>query len=58
MSTKKNKLNDGWRGNFISQQISEPGHPLTKFGTGNKDTLSGDNRPALQIGRASCRERV
>ncbi len=44
---QKNKLNDGWRGNFISQQISEPGHPLTKFGTGNKDTLSGDNRPAL-----------
>ena len=44
---QKNKLNDGWRGNFVSQQISEPGHPLTKFGTGNKDTLSGDNRPAL-----------
>jgi len=44
---QKNKLNDGWRGNFVSQQISEPGHPLTKFGTGNQDTLSGDNRPAL-----------
>ena len=44
---QKNKLNDGWRGNFVSNQISEPGHPLTKFGTGNKDTLSGDNRPAL-----------
>ena len=44
---QKNKLNDGWRGNFISNQISESGHPLTKFGTGNKDTLSGDNRPAL-----------
>ena len=37
---EKNKLNDGWRGNFISQQISEKGHPLTKFGTGNQDTLS------------------
>ena len=44
---QKNKLNDGWRGNFVSQQISEPGHPLTKFGTGNQATLSGDNRPAL-----------
>jgi len=44
---QKNKLNDGWRGNFVSHQISEPGHPLTKFGTGNKDTLSGNNRPAL-----------
>lgn len=44
---QKNKLNDGWRGNFVSQQISEPGHPLTMFGTGNQDTLSGDNRPAL-----------
>ena len=44
---EKNKLNDGWRGNFISQQISEKGHPLTKFGTGNQNTLSGDNRSAL-----------
>ena len=44
---QKNKLNDGWRGSFVSNQISEPNHPLTKFGTGNKDTLSGDNRPAL-----------
>jgi len=44
---QKNKLNDGWRGNFVSHQISEPGHPLIKFGTGNKDTLSGNNRPAL-----------
>ena len=44
---QKNKLNDGWRGSFVNQQISEPGHPLTMFGTGNQDTLSGDNRPAL-----------
>ena len=44
---QKNKLNDGWRGSFVSKQISEPGHPLTMFGTGNQDTLSGDNRPAL-----------
>jgi len=44
---EKNKLNDGWRGNFVANMISEPGHPLTQFGTGNKDTLAGDNRPAL-----------
>ena len=44
---EKNKLNDGWRGNFVANRMAEPGHPLTKFGTGNKDTLAGDNRQAL-----------
>jgi insulysin len=44
---EKNKLNDGWRGNFVAGLMSEPGHPLGNFGTGNKNTLSGDNRPAL-----------
>ncbi|MEK9629071.1 MAG: insulinase family protein [Nitrospinota bacterium] len=44
---EKNKLNDGWRGAFVANQMSEPDHPLTKFGTGNKDTLAGDNRPDL-----------
>jgi len=44
---EKNKLNDGWRGGFIQNHVSEPGHPLTKFGTGNQKTLSGDNRSAL-----------
>lgn len=44
---EKNKLNDGWRGNFVSGLMSEPGHPLAKFGTGNKETLSGVNGPAL-----------
>ena len=44
---EKNKLNDGWRGGFVQHQMSEPGHPLTKFGTGNQKTLAGDNRPAL-----------
>ena len=44
---EKNKLSDGWRGNFVANRVSEPGHPLTMFGTGNKDTLAGDNRPAL-----------
>jgi insulysin len=44
---EKNRLNDGWRGNYVSGLMSEPGHPVAKFGTGNKDTLSGDNGPAL-----------
>jgi insulysin len=44
---EKNKLNDGWRGNFVAGLMSEPGHPMGNFGTGNKNTLSGDNRPAL-----------
>ena len=44
---EKNKLNDGWRGNYVAGLISEPGHPLSNFGTGNQITLSGDNQPAL-----------
>jgi len=44
---EKNKLQDGWRSNHLVDQISEEGHPLKKFGIGNKDTLAGDNRPAL-----------
>jgi insulysin len=44
---EKNKLNDGWRGNFVAGLMSEAGHPLANFGTGNQKTLSGDNRPAL-----------
>ena len=44
---EKNKLNDGWRGNFVANLMSESGHPLAQFGTGNKDTLAGDNRPDL-----------
>ena len=44
---EKNKLNDGWRGNYVANLMSEPGHPMGNFGTGNKETLSGDNRPAL-----------
>ncbi|MFQ5673596.1 MAG: insulinase family protein [Nitrospinales bacterium] len=43
----KNVMSDGWRNNYIIDLISEPGHPLRKFGTGNKETLAGDNRPAL-----------
>ncbi len=43
----KNKRNDGWRANYVSGLIAEPGHPVRNFGTGNKDTLAGDNQSAL-----------
>ncbi len=43
----KNRLQDGWRANHLAHQVTEPGHPMRKFGIGNKDTLAGDNRPAL-----------
>ena len=43
----KNILVDHWRAHFAIKQISEEGHPIKKFGTGNKETLAGDNRPAL-----------
>lgn len=44
---EKNKLSDVWRGGFIQKLMSEPGHPLTKFGTGNLKTLAGDNSEDL-----------
>ncbi len=43
----KNRLQDGWRSNHLIHQISEKGHPLRKFGIGNKETLAGDNRAVL-----------
>ncbi len=43
----KNIRSDGWRGRHLRNQIVETGHPLSKFGTGNKDTLAGDNQEAL-----------
>jgi insulysin len=43
----KNKRQDGWRGNQVSKLTNEEGHPMRNFGTGNKDTLAGDNRAAL-----------
>lgn len=43
----KNKRSDGWRASYVKDLISEPGHPMRKFGTGNTETLAGDNRPAL-----------
>jgi insulysin len=43
----KNKLSDNWRLQEVVNQTAEKGHPLRKFGTGDKETLAGDNRPAL-----------
>ena len=43
----KNIRSDGWRANYVASQVAEEGHPIRSFGTGNKDTLAGDNRPAL-----------
>ncbi len=43
----KNKLQDRWRIAYAMSQVAEDGHPVKKFGTGNKETLAGDNRPAL-----------
>lgn len=43
----KNILSDGWRANYVTTQVAEEGHPIRSFGTGNKDTLAGDNRQAL-----------
>ncbi len=43
----KNRLQDGWRSNHLIHQISEKGHPIRKFGIGNKETLAGDNRAVL-----------
>ena len=44
---EKNRLRDGWRASHAINQVSEEGHPIRKFGTGNKETLAGDNRAAL-----------
>lgn len=43
----KNKRSDNWRANYVTNQIAEKGHPVSSFGTGNKDTLAGNNRQAL-----------
>jgi len=44
----KNKRSDGWRLSRVEQLTARPGHPMRSFGTGNKDTLAGDNRLALR----------
>ncbi|CAH1389545.1 unnamed protein product [Nezara viridula] len=36
---EKNIQNDSWRLNQLERSISKPGHPYTKFGTGNRLTL-------------------
>ncbi len=39
---------DGWRKMFLKNQVSEPGHPISAFGGGSKETLGGGfNRDAL-----------
>lgn len=43
----KNLRSDGWRARYVSTLVAEKGHPIQNFGTGNKDTLAGDNGPAL-----------
>ncbi|MCH8158027.1 MAG: insulinase family protein, partial [Nitrospinae bacterium] len=43
----KNMRSDGWRGSYVHDLTAEEGHPVRNFGTGNKDTLSGDNRAVL-----------
>ncbi len=43
----KNIRSDGWRGSYLEDLTAKEGHPLRNFGTGNKETLAGDNRPAL-----------
>lgn len=35
----KNIAQDDWRFSQIKRLLSEPGHPYSKFGTGNTDTL-------------------
>ncbi len=43
----KNMRSDGWRSNYVQDLTAEEGHPIRNFGTGNKETLAGDNRSAL-----------
>lgn len=39
----KNLQNDSWRKYQLSKFLSKPGHPYTKFSTGDKTTLSNPN---------------
>jgi insulysin len=43
----KNKLDDGWRAGRVRNLVSEPGHPIRRFGTGTKETLAGVTREKL-----------
>ncbi len=44
----KNIQHDGNRIHFLKGQTAVPGHPVSNFSTGNRDTLAGDNRAALR----------
>lgn len=39
---EKNLATDGWRVRQVSKSLSDPNHPYSRFGTGNKKTLSDD----------------
>ena len=45
---QKNIENDRRRIGHLQNQMARPGHPLQKFGTGNAQTLAGDNRADLR----------
>ncbi len=44
----KNVESDSWRVRQVVRDLYEPGHPLRKFGTGNRETLKGVGREELQ----------
>jgi insulysin len=44
----KNLENDFWRAHMVFKETSKEGHPLTKFSTGNAETLSGIPQEALK----------
>jgi len=43
----KNLDNDAWREYMVFKELSNPGHPNRKFGSGNAQTLSGIPQSAL-----------
>lgn len=45
---EKNRENDSWRINRVVQLAYRQGHPLGRFGTGNRDTLAGVDQAALR----------
>lgn len=47
---KKNHQSDVWRVFQLNKHLSKPGHPWSKFGTGNKDSLEKAARDARKNG--------
>jgi insulysin len=47
---KKNLQNDKRRASQVNKHLSKPGHVLSKFGTGNKVTLTSAARKVFQTG--------